>query len=392
MKELAFNFLVLSFLVLPAFAQQGSSAARQETPLGAMATSSAPRSVPAAIVPTFSAPTPTAVPSETDSVLTATIVTETMPVPPEKNSNTSLYIISAFAAAAVLAGLAAYQLRSKKVKLDSKNERKDDQKCLNLKKLMEDKLRELTDLRGQIESKAKEKARDKVRETLKGTSVGEVLAKIERVESEYKKFKQLYEQCVIEFGGGKNKRLFITGIPTVGKSHLSKRLVEKFGGKYFSIDDWTKELENDPRYRNWVNFYWDRDERAYYTNTNYEEQWRDQVKKSEALWPAILELIKKNEEGDKLVIFEGVDVLPHLAYRDLKFPGIVMIGKSFEEVLKRNKLAPRWGKTEELQRMEADDFFNGERPHYKAEAEKYGYKVFDDEEEAFSEAVRLLSN
>ncbi|MFW5853621.1 MAG: hypothetical protein ACOCU8_03305 [Patescibacteria group bacterium] len=91
------------------------------------------------------------------------------------------------------------------------------------------------------------------------------------------------------------------------------------------------------------------------------------------------------------VIFEGVNILPHLACRDLQIPGIVLIGSSFEEVFKRNKLEPRWGKTEELQKLEAEAFFYGERFRYLSEAEKYNCLVFKTPDEAWEKAIEILA-
>lgn len=90
------------------------------------------------------------------------------------------------------------------------------------------------------------------------------------------------------------------------------------------------------------------------------------------------------------MVFECVNILPHIAKQYLDFPGIVLIGKSYEKVLERNKQAPRWGNTPELQELEARWFFEVERPHYKAEAKKYKYPVFESADEAFKKALQFL--
>lgn len=187
-----------------------------------------------------------------------------------------------------------------------------------------------------------------------------------------------------------SKKIFITGIPTAGKSYLAKKLSDEISGEWYSIDNMRRELAKDPRFKKWINFYWDQDEKTYYTSKNYEEQWQDFVKQSEGLWPGILEKVAKFENYAKPVIFEGVNILPHLAKKDLNFPGIVLIGKSFEEILERNRNNPRWGKTEELQKLEAEEFFFGERPRYKKEAEKYGYPTFESADDAYKYALDLL--
>ena len=77
----------------------------------------------------------------------------------------------------------------------------------------------------------------------------------------------------------------------------------------------------------------------------------------------------------KSAIFEGVNILPHLAHCDLNFKGIILLGESFEVILERNKKDPRWGQTEELQ---------------KKEAEKYGFKTFSDPMLAEKELLEIL--
>jgi hypothetical protein len=186
------------------------------------------------------------------------------------------------------------------------------------------------------------------------------------------------------------KRLFITGIPASGKSYLANKLAETVGGLVVSFDDVRESLADDDRYGKWVNFYWNQDEKTYLTNTSTEEQWGNLVAQSEGLWPVFIEKIKIFSEESRPVIFECVNILPHLAKKDLEFPGVVLLGKSYEEILKRNIQNPRWGNTKELQEMESKTFFDIERPRYREEAEKYGYPVFETADDAFSMALNLL--
>ncbi|MFW5853622.1 MAG: hypothetical protein ACOCU8_03310 [Patescibacteria group bacterium] len=67
-------------------------------------------------------------------------------------------------------------------------------------------------------------------------------------------------------------RLFITGIPTAGKSYLGKKLAKEVGGLCVSVDDMREELSQDEKYKKWVNYYLNQDEYTYYTNTDYDEQ------------------------------------------------------------------------------------------------------------------------
>ncbi|MES2471188.1 MAG: hypothetical protein V4526_03075 [Patescibacteria group bacterium] len=188
----------------------------------------------------------------------------------------------------------------------------------------------------------------------------------------------------------KGKRLFITGIPTSGKSYLAKKLAAEVGGDAILLDDYREVISSDERYGKWVTLFWDQDEKTYLTTTSPEKDWANIVAQSEGIWPAFLEKIDSYKDETKPIIFECVNILPHLAKRDLYFPGIALIGSSYEDTLARNKKEPRWGKTEELQVLEAKLFFEMERPYYKAEAEKYGYPVFEKADDAFEDALKLL--
>ncbi|MDP3947584.1 MAG: hypothetical protein Q8Q41_02750 [bacterium] len=186
------------------------------------------------------------------------------------------------------------------------------------------------------------------------------------------------------------KRLFITGIPTAGKSYLAKKLAQTVNGVAVLLDDFQESLASSNEYGKWVNFYLDQDEKQYLTTTSPDQMWKNLIVQSEALWPAFLKKMAEYETESRPVIFECVNILPHLAHRDLKFPGIILIGSSQKETLERNKQEPRWGKTPDLQEFEAKMFFEVERPHYKSEAEKYGYPVFEDSDRAFEQALLLI--
>src|SRR3989344_7705403 len=310
---------------------------------------------------------------------------------PQKPPNTALWaVIVTLTLGALAWAFSKFFAKSNTEKTDDK----DDPRCENIKSLLDQKLKDLEDT-------AKSWPEDKLKDLIIAKTLTEeqkaLVAKYEAAKSKYENLKKSadllrgkYDLCMLKLPSAGQRRFFITGIPTAGKSFLAKRIIKELGGKFISADDLREELENDPKYKSWVNFYLDQDEKTYYTSTNHEQQWQNLVKQSEALWPGILEILDKSDNNEKMVIFEGVNILPHLAKRDLKFPGIVLIGKSFNETFERNKKDPRWGKTEELQKLEAEAFFYGERPHYKEEAEKYGYPVFDDVENAFKEATNLL--
>mgnify|MGYP000853897508 CR=1 FL=1 len=186
-------------------------------------------------------------------------------------------------------------------------------------------------------------------------------------------------------------RLFITGIPTSGKSYLAKKIAQQVDGVAVLLDDLKKSLAEDPTYKKWTNFYLDLDEGTYLSNTSPEEKWMNLVKQSEGLWPAFLAQIESYRNETKPVIFECVNLLPHLM-APLGFPGVVLVGSTYESVLERNIKDPRWGATPELQELEAKIFFFVERPRYIGEAKKYGYPVFETADEAFEQASKVLKS
>lgn len=186
--------------------------------------------------------------------------------------------------------------------------------------------------------------------------------------------------------------VFITGISTSVKSYLAKRVAEKTNSIHVEIDKFRDGMTNDPALEPWVNFYWNQDETNYWKNTNPEEDWINLVKQSEALWPKTLKKINEmiKEEPNRSFIFEGVSMLPHLVKKDLDINGIVLLGESEQILFERLKKSPRWGETEDLQKIETNRSFNHERNYYKKEAEKYGYPIFDNANDAEEKLVKLL--
>lgn len=186
-------------------------------------------------------------------------------------------------------------------------------------------------------------------------------------------------------------KLFITGIPTAGKSYLAKKLKDELGAKHVELDDLREGLISHPEYGKWISFYYNQDERMYLENTSPEDKWKHLVKQSEEIWPVFKEEIKKYNDEEGLVVFESVNLLPHLIQRD--FPEskqIVLIGESLELTYKRNQESPRWGDTDELQKLEADNFFNVERPRYIEAAKNNNLPVFESADDAFDYIVNSL--
>ncbi len=186
------------------------------------------------------------------------------------------------------------------------------------------------------------------------------------------------------------KCAFISGIPASGKSYLAAKVSKIIGVQHIKIDDLREEMRKVPKLKSWVNFYWNQDEKKYWDTTNCDQQWENLKKQSEALWPTVLKKIQDVQRSEMGAIFEGVNILPHLAHKSLDFKGIVLLGESFVTILERNKRDPRWGQTEELQIKEAEAYYNCERPKYRQEAEKFGFKTFTDPILAEKELLEIL--
>lgn len=183
---------------------------------------------------------------------------------------------------------------------------------------------------------------------------------------------------------------FITGIPTAGKSYLADKIAKSFGMTHIKIDAVRDEMVKIPKLEPWVNFFWNKNEAEYYPNTSADEQWKNIVDQSEAFWPTVKAKIEEILASGNPTIFEGVNLLPHLM-KELAIKGVVILGNSEKETFERIKADPRWGSTEELQRLEAHAFFTIERSRYAAEAEKHGYPTFSDPSEAEAELIRLIT-
>ena len=233
-SRLMFLPIVLATVItLPftASAQTGTADSRAETPVATVpdaggapatvATSTPSDSTPKDPAPVTPAPSATpAAPAEEPSAETLSAEEVVTPVGSTANN---LMLWAALAAFAVLPfGYLAAQALKKKPQSEEHN----DAGCFNLKKLLEDKLRELTDLRGQLEGKIKDKAKEEIRESVKGTPAGEVLAFVEKAEKEYARLKKLYEECTIEFEKRAFKGTIVEG-SLKNKDILEKIKIEK---------------------------------------------------------------------------------------------------------------------------------------------------------------------
>lgn len=184
--------------------------------------------------------------------------------------------------------------------------------------------------------------------------------------------------------------LFITGIPAVGKSSLAKEIAREIKYNYVGIDDIRDNLEDDPQFKSWVTFFWDKDEKEYWRSAICKTHWNNLKKQSEILWPVIKKKIDSIIETRIPTIFEGVNLLPHLIQKDFPYSELVMLGNSQEEIFQTLLKESRWGETEELKLLEASWFFNCERNHYQEEAQKYNFQTADTYEAARHALLKMI--
>ena len=190
------------------------------------------------------------------------------------------------------------------------------------------------------------------------------------------------------------KAIFITGLPTTGKSYLAGRIADVTGGIILKLDDLKITLSKDPRYEAFVNFYFNKDEKEYYTTGTPETFVKDLLWQSRGLWPAFCEAIQKTlaTAGDRLVIVESVNLLPELVRADFgtEVHCLVLLGESKEKILERLALDPRWGNTPDLQELEAENFWNTESPFYASQAEQFRAVCVRNADEGWEYCAKIL--
>ncbi len=84
------------------------------------------------------------------------------------------------------------RLKKKEVSEDTEN------RCFDIKHLMEEKLKELTDVQAMLQELVVEKGKEVMRDSVSGTAAGDVLVRAQKLEEQYKKLKALYEECQID--------------------------------------------------------------------------------------------------------------------------------------------------------------------------------------------------
>ncbi|HEV7702229.1 MAG TPA: Type 1 glutamine amidotransferase-like domain-containing protein [Candidatus Paceibacterota bacterium] len=204
------SLIFLLIILFPFFVlAQGSDGTTMDPallPADTSANPPKPNPASAATPATSPKPTPKITPKSLTPVPIATgpaAPEDTVPIPsltiPSAGNSKNIIIGAILAAGAALLAFFGLNMRKKK------EDQQDDKKCLNFKKLMEEKMEELTDLKGQLANLAKEKGKGVVKIAISGTKAGDVLIFIEKRQKEYDKLKELYEKCIAGIPKGKTK-------------------------------------------------------------------------------------------------------------------------------------------------------------------------------------------
>jgi predicted alpha/beta hydrolase family esterase len=116
-----------------------------------------------------------------------------------------------------------------------KDENKKNLKCANIKKLLEEKLNDLTDLKGQLAEKIKDESIQQIKNITEGTEAGEMLAFIEKRQQEYQKLKELYDTCITTPMRAKKVLIFhgTEGYPEENWFPWLKEMLEAQGAQTF---------------------------------------------------------------------------------------------------------------------------------------------------------------
>ena len=85
----------------------------------------------------------------------------------------------------------------------------------------------------------------------------------------------------------------------------------------------------------WI--FWNKNEKEYWETITPQKHWNNLKNQSEAFLVCCAEKNSRDTKNKKSAIFEGVNILPHLAHRDLNFPGIVLLGQSIDVIFERCK-------------------------------------------------------
>ncbi len=101
-----------------------------------------------------------------------------------------------------------------------KGDEGSNNRCLDIKEMMEAKLRELTDVKAMAKEKMIEMSKEKMRDAVSGTATGDLLVRAQKLEEQFNKLKKLFEECQIDVD-----RYALKGV-VVENSLLDKKILE----------------------------------------------------------------------------------------------------------------------------------------------------------------------
>lgn len=115
--------------------------------------------------------------------------------------------------------IAGWMKKKPKPKAEAEGDNSQN-RCFDIKQLMEEKLKELTDVKAVLAEQAKEKAKEAVRDAVSGTATGDLLVKAEKLEEQYKKLRALFEECQIDIDNYAYKGVLLES------SQMDKRILK----------------------------------------------------------------------------------------------------------------------------------------------------------------------
>lgn len=187
--------------------------------------------------------------------------------------------------------------------------------------------------------------------------------------------------------------LFVTGNSTAGKSTLARDAAKKLKVAVESGDHMRVSLYRDRVYGPTARFYESQaDESEYYATTSERERWENLRRQSERLWPALsMKVLAAYRIARKPIVVEGVNFMPDLVARDFPdHPIIAIVCDDEESVRARLAEKPRWGRTPDLQMLEAREIAKEQAPRYRTLTLAAGGQVFASSNEALELCGELL--
>lgn len=184
--------------------------------------------------------------------------------------------------------------------------------------------------------------------------------------------------------------VFIGGTPAAGKSYLSNEFIKQNPGLniyLLNIDELDFKTKKAVY---WRNYYLSQNEYDYLSTVSYEKYIKDQIDRAESYLPEVIEIFNSLKNTHENILIEGIYLHPHLVKKAFNFPGFYLIQENRNILLKRLIETPRWSTTQQLQEMEAEKIIAYDIPYINKEAKKYGYKVFNNSQEAIEELNSLF--